>query len=288
MSDLPPTNLQAAMGRKPRRVLRTLLIVAALLAILILATGLRLHQLYNRAPESWLGYQAWKNSTPVDQRRALAGDLVQRVAELANVRDRNGAPIGSGEGLGLRSIHMSFAEINAWLDTDMPDFLLDAANRRWTRGLAVPPGFSEPMLAPDHDGPGVVLSARYQQGSFNAVVSSCCDLSVPREGELTIKVRQMKVNDLRISRGILSRVLAAARGMPAAVNAGKLLDGKTIPASTPVWGGTREARLSALDVTPDGMDVTVNIVTRADPAKSRLVGGDGRPGSTPAHQGPYH
>jgi hypothetical protein len=246
--------------RKPRRILRACLVVLAVLAAGLLIAGLRISQLYYRVPQTWTGYQNWKRSTPADQRAALADTLVQRVVELANVRDRNGTPIGSGDGLGRRMVHMSFAEVNAWLDTQLPGFLLDPASRRWTHGMAIPPGLTEPMIAGDPDGSGLILSCRYQQGSFNAVISTCCDLTVPREGELSVAVRKVKANDLRIPRGVLDRAISAAPAMPAAISAGQLLDGKTFDATAPVWGGTREARLTAITISPEGVDVTVDLV----------------------------
>jgi hypothetical protein len=242
--------------------------VLALLILVVLlgAAGLRIYQLYHRLPEHWVDFEQWKYDTTSEQRSDLATALEQRVAAVANVRDREGIPIGTGDGLGPRTLRVSFAEVNAWLDTALPDFLRE--QDAWCREhyLAVPPGLAEPMVAGDPAGPGLIISFHYVAGSFSGVISAYCDLAVPREGALTVKVRKVKVNDLRLPRALLVRALdvqpdGLALGV-AGANIKQLFDGRTFPAAQPVWGASREAHLTGVAIRPDGLDVTVNLVPR--------------------------
>jgi hypothetical protein len=260
MTDALNQHIPTPKPRRQRRFLPGCLVALLLLAALGVGGALRIRQLYLRPPAHWLAYQQWKRSTSLDERRALATALEQRVAAMANVRTRDGTPIGDGQGLGPRTLTMSFAEVNAWLDTALPDFERDQGSWCQTRGLVLPPEVTEPMLAADED--SLVVCFLYRSPQFSAVVSAYCDIAVPREGAVTLKVRKVKLNDLRLPRGVLTRVLEAQARSAVVGQAQVLLDGTTFPAVEPVWGGTRLARLTAVEVRPDGLTLTANLVPR--------------------------
>ena len=239
------------------------LTVIALLIVAVIVVPLDIYRRLKTTPEHWNHYQKLLEQTTPQERQQIADNVEARFLAALSIRTAGDQPIGDGDGLGLRTFSLSTDEANCWLESKMPQWW---ANQQAQGDL--PPllrEITQPNIAVD-DGQ-LVFSFRYTSPRLNQVVSLYCDLAVPKEGELQLQVRRVVGGTMPVpAQTILSRFTDAddPHGSQVAQQLQSALDGKTYAAKQ-IMPGNRIGRIKDLNLRPDGLDVTINIVPRDHP-----------------------
>lgn len=263
------------------------MLVLSLLILAGAATGAWAWWKWRSVPHHRQVWQQRLAATTLTERTAAAVALEQRFAHLfsATYQAPGGAGSNSssvkpgdatatssaatpvGDELGPRSIVISVDEANDWLETrsGLGSGATEGVGWLHQQGVTMPPQIKDPSLA--IEGQQVLAACTVESKDISQIVSLYCDVTVPQEGKVTVRVTGIKGGDLPLP----AKALASAAAAQAAEKVRdrlkdqieSLRTGKTVDAVWPL-PGNRVARLKGLVFTGKGIELSFNVVSEND------------------------
>lgn len=275
----PPTPTPRWPRRRCGGHLLTKLAVAASVVVLLVIAALSIaggvgYWMWSSEPDYWQARNAQLESVPEPQLRQQAEDLEQRVVgTLTAVHPPTHEPMqptpagdtaatvppdatNTAGGADVRTITMSFDDVNAWLATRLDGWLAN-------QGEELPPQVSRFMLTAEGD--DLVLAFLVDSPQVRQVVSVIFNVQVLRGGQARLRVVEVRGGTLPMPVDALMTQLEeqAPTGVDdeAVARLARALDGETFDPLHEI-DKARQARLLALDVSPTGLTATVRVEPR--------------------------
>ncbi len=260
------------MARKTsfKRIFWRSVVIVALLAIAAVALGFFL---LRSEPAHWQRHQQRRAATPQTQRVEQAQQLEARFTALLSYTNPAGDPgitfvsptaqdAGvSQDGLGVRRIQLTSDEVNAWLETRLPEWLEN-------QGVTLPVEVKEPMFAAQNG--LVILAFRYESDNVSQIVSMSFRPELVGQDQnnrqLVFALAGVQGGKLPLPSGSLVSRLetqAAEAKNEALKRVSDALAGRPFDPVMPMADGKRTVRLIDFDLGEEESSLTV----RLDPAR---------------------
>jgi hypothetical protein len=242
------------------RLRRGCFITIAIILIAAIVVPLGIYRRLKTVPAHWGRYQKFLQTTTLEQRRQIAQTVQARFLATLSARTAGDQPIGSGDGLGLRTFSLTTDEANCWLETLMPQWW---ANQQSDGSLPpLPAEITQPHIVIDSG--QLVLSFQYASPQHTQVVSLYCAATVPEEGQLKFQVDKVVGGTMPVPQSFIRRFAGnGARGAQLDEQLQSAFDGKVFPAKS-VMPGNRVGKIKGFRVRDDGLDIDIDIVSRGN------------------------
>ena len=232
--DAKPT---AGLRRRTRRrqigliVLVLLLIGAALLA--------RAYVLWRSTPKYWDENQTFLQTAGVNALAAMADSLQART--IAEVTDAG--PDGATEGYldKDRTLHITFAELNAWLATRLESTL-------GGRNGLVPPQVQDCMIGVENN--NLIVACRLSSGDVDQVLSASFSLAF-QDGKAVLNLGSVRAGRLPLPTGFVVHQIERHSG---AARIAEILNGAPFDPVQKL--DARQVRLVGYQIRDHGLDLT--------------------------------
>lgn len=253
-----------------------------------LAVMIYLIWLWKTPPPHWQQRQRWRQQTPLEERQALAIELEKRILRHL-FPNTSVPPVGTGPRSAASFPHSSplpppsrttigaeekveeitlrVEEINAWLETRLPEFLAN-------QNISVPQGVSDPMIAIEDD--QLLLAFRYTSPKLSQVFTLRLRPEMvfsPPERKATtslvgpllrLQLERLEGGQLPLPTELVQEAMRRTDSPRATQAILAILNGQTIEPVAPLPGERRrQLRLLDCSLSPEAIRLKIKLESRA-------------------------